>query len=79
MAAPRTARVERITKETQIVVELGLDGAGARALDTPLPFVSHMLDALARHGLFDLTVHARGDLEIDGHRSAGMVTKLTVG
>ena len=67
--APRRARVERKTKETQIVVELGLDGSGARALDTPLPFLSHMLDALARHGLFDLRVHARGDMEIDGHHT----------
>ncbi len=67
--APRTARVERITKETQITVELAVDGSGTRHLDTPLPFLSHMLDALARHGLFDLAVTARGDLEIDGHHT----------
>ena len=67
--ATRTARVERSTRETQIVVELGLDGTGVRTLDTPVPFLSHMLDALARHGLFDLAVHARGDIEIDGHHT----------
>ena len=67
--APRRARVERKTKETQIVVDLGLDGSGARTVDTPVPFLSHMLDALARHGLFDLDVHARGDIEIDGHHT----------
>jgi imidazoleglycerol-phosphate dehydratase len=65
----RTARVERNTKETQITVELELDGAGSRQLDTPLPFLTHMLDALARHGLFDLAVTARGDIEIDGHHT----------
>lgn len=67
--APRTSRIERNTKETQITVELGLDGSGARSIDTPLPFLSHMLDAVARHGVFDLGVHARGDLEIDGHHT----------
>lgn len=67
--APRHARIERNTKETQITVELGLDGAGERSIDTPLPFLSHMLDAVARHGVFDLKVHARGDIEIDGHHT----------
>jgi imidazoleglycerol-phosphate dehydratase len=67
--APRTARVVRNTKETQITVELGVDGSGVRQLDTPIPFLTHMLDALARHGLFDLAVHARGDIEIDGHHT----------
>jgi imidazoleglycerol-phosphate dehydratase len=67
--APRTARLERNTKETQISAELDLDGSGARSLDTPVPFLTHMLDALARHGLFDLTLRARGDIEIDGHHT----------
>ncbi|MBE7450829.1 MAG: imidazoleglycerol-phosphate dehydratase HisB [Kofleriaceae bacterium] len=67
--ATRTARVERTTRETQITIELGLDGSGARQLDTPIPFLTHMLDALARHGLFDLAVTARGDTEIDGHHT----------
>lgn len=65
----RTAAIDRITKETQIRVELGLDGTGARAIATPLPFLSHMLDAFARHGLFDLKVEAAGDIEIDGHHT----------
>ncbi|MBP6632131.1 MAG: imidazoleglycerol-phosphate dehydratase HisB [Kofleriaceae bacterium] len=67
--APRRARIERSTKETQVVVELGLDGSGQRAIRTPLPFLSHMLDALARHGVFDLTVEASGDIEVDGHHT----------
>jgi imidazoleglycerol-phosphate dehydratase len=65
----RQARVERTTTETQISVDLTLDGTGQRQLDTPVPFLSHMLDALARHGLFDLRVIARGDIEIDGHHT----------
>jgi imidazoleglycerol-phosphate dehydratase len=67
--APRRARIERSTKETQVVVELGLDASGQRAIRTPLPFLSHMLDALARHGVFDLTVEASGDIEVDGHHT----------
>jgi imidazoleglycerol-phosphate dehydratase len=65
----RTATVERTTKETQIRVDLCLDGSGARSIQTPLPFLSHMLDAFARHGVFDLDVHAAGDIEIDGHHT----------
>jgi imidazoleglycerol-phosphate dehydratase len=65
----RRARVERNTRETQIVVEVDLDGSGRSAIQTPLPFLSHMLDQIARHGLFDLTVEARGDVEIDGHHT----------
>lgn len=65
----RTAAIERNTKETQVRVELGLDGTGARTIKTPLPFLSHMLDAFARHGLFDLELHAAGDIEIDGHHT----------
>lgn len=52
-----------------MVVELGLDASGQRAIRTPLPFLSHMLDALARHGVFDLTVEASGDIEVDGHHT----------
>jgi imidazoleglycerol-phosphate dehydratase len=65
----RRARVERNTKETQISVELGLDGGGKRAIATPVPFLSHMLDAFARHGLFDLDVRAAGDTDIDNHHT----------
>ena len=65
----RRARQERNTKETQIGVELGLDGSGKRTIATPVPFLSHMLDAFARHGVFDLDVRAAGDIEIDGHHT----------
>jgi imidazoleglycerol-phosphate dehydratase len=66
---PRTAKVERKTKETHIVVEVNLDGAGHSVIDTPLPFLSHMLDQIARHGAIDLTVKATGDTDIDGHHT----------
>jgi imidazoleglycerol-phosphate dehydratase len=65
----RTASVERNTKETQVSVGLGLDGTGARSIQTPIPFLSHMLDAFARHGVFDLELRAAGDIEIDGHHT----------
>ena len=65
----RHAHLERNTKETQISVDLELDGTGKRTIDTPLPFLSHMLDAFARHGVFDLGVQAKGDIEIDGHHT----------
>jgi imidazoleglycerol-phosphate dehydratase len=65
----RTASVERNTRETQVQVALLLEGTGARAIQTPLPFLSHMLDAFARHGVFDLEVRATGDIEIDGHHT----------
>jgi imidazoleglycerol-phosphate dehydratase len=65
----RRIRLERNTKETQISVDLDLDGTGKRAIQTPLPFLTHMLDAFARHGVFDLEVTAAGDIEIDGHHT----------
>jgi imidazoleglycerol-phosphate dehydratase len=65
----RTATVNRQTKETQITVELALDGTGTRDIDTPAPFLSHMLDAFARHGLFDLRLRAAGDIDIDAHHT----------
>lgn len=65
----RTASIERNTRETQVAATLGLDGTGARSIQTPLPFLSHMLDAFARHGVFDLEVRAAGDVEIDGHHT----------
>lgn len=61
--------MERNTSETQISVTIDLDGEGRASIQTPLPFLSHMLDQIARHGLFDLTVEARGDVEIDGHHT----------
>ena len=66
---PRRATVSRTTRETDIQLELWLDGDGKRENQTPLPFFNHMLDAFARHGLFDLVVRARGDIEVDGHHT----------
>ena len=65
----RTARIERETAETQIVVELDLDGAGRSQLATGVAFLDHMLDQVARHGMVDLTVTAKGDLHIDAHHT----------
>ena len=65
----RAAEVHRKTRETQIVVTLDLDGSGMVKLDCDIPFLEHMLEQVARHGLIDLTVSARGDLEIDAHHT----------
>ncbi len=65
----RTGKVERNTLETQITARVGLDGAGQGAFDTGVPFLEHMLDQVARHGLVDLDVQARGDLHIDAHHT----------
>ena len=65
----RTARVERNTLETQITVDLNLDGSGQVQLDTQLPFLEHMLDQIARHGLLDMAIQAKGDLHIDAHHT----------
>lgn len=66
----RQARIERTTKETQVVLELALDGGGAAKVETGIGFLDHMLTLLAGHGLFDLTVQAEGDLHIDEHHTA---------
>jgi imidazoleglycerol-phosphate dehydratase len=66
-SAPRRAEVERNTKETQIRVRVALDGNGHAKLSTGIGFFDHMLDQLARHGLLDLEIDAKGDLHIDGH------------
>lgn len=65
----RSASVERNTKETQITVSVDLDGSGKLDVETGLPFLDHMLDQIARHGLIDLTIRAKGDLEIDAHHT----------
>ena len=65
----RTAYVSRNTLETQIDIELHLDGTGVSELNTGLPFFEHMLDQIARHGLFDITINAKGDLEVDAHHT----------
>ena len=65
----RSAIVSRDTLETQISVELNLDGGGKSSFDTGIPFLEHMLEQVARHGSFDLTITARGDLHIDDHHT----------
>jgi len=65
----RTATVTRSTRETAITVTVALDGTGRADIQTPLPFLSHMLDQIARHGGLDLTIRATGDTEIDGHHT----------
>ena len=67
--AVRTASIERNTRETQIRVEINLDGSGESRLSRGIPFLDHMLDQVARHGLIDLSVHADGDRHIDDHHT----------
>jgi imidazoleglycerol-phosphate dehydratase len=65
----RTAEVERNTLETQITVSINLDGTGKSSFATGVPFLDHMMDQIARHGLIDIDVRANGDLEIDAHHT----------
>lgn len=65
----RKATIERITRETQIKLTLDLDGTGEAKVCTSVPFLDHMLNLFARHGLFDLTVEAKGDIDIDFHHT----------
>jgi imidazoleglycerol-phosphate dehydratase len=65
----RNATLKRATKETDIEVTIDLDGSGTYDIETPLPFLTHMLEQIARHGLFDLKVRAKGDVQIDGHHT----------
>ncbi len=67
--APRRAEVSRNTAETQIRVAINLDGTGLQKLNTGVPFLDHMLDQIARHGMVDLEVEAKGDLHIDAHHT----------
>jgi imidazoleglycerol-phosphate dehydratase len=69
MSTPRTAEVIRNTNETKIRVAINLDGTGQQKLDTGVPFLDHMLDQIARHGLIDLDIKADGDLHIDAHHT----------
>jgi len=69
MSNQRSARIERNTKETQITISLNLDGAGKADINIGIPFLEHMLDQVARHGMFDLVIQAKGDLEIDAHHT----------
>jgi imidazoleglycerol-phosphate dehydratase len=65
----RQASVERRTRETDIKVDLVLDGSGEAQIETGIPFFDHLLDSFARHGLFDLRIRAKGDLEVDQHHT----------
>lgn len=67
--SPREAIVDRTTKETTVRVELRLEGSGTASADTGLPFFDHMLEQLGTHAGFDLSVTAKGDLEVDGHHT----------
>ena len=67
MAEPRIAQITRNTKETQIQMELNVDGTGVSEIDTGIPFFDHMLTLFAKHGLFDLKVKATGDIDVDYH------------
>ena len=86
LPAARRADIDRQTAETQIKLRLAIDGSGQRDARTPLPFFNHMLDAFARHGLFDLAVDAAGDIEVDAHHTVedvglvlGMAFKQALG
>lgn len=65
----RTASVERITNETQIKLQLEIDGEGTAEIKTPVPFMNHMLDLWTKHGVFDLKIEANGDVDIDDHHT----------
>ena len=67
--AERKARVERNTLETQITVEIDLDGTGKSSFDTGVPFLEHMMDQISRHGLIDLDITCKGDTHIDDHHT----------
>ena len=78
VTAGRRAEVERTTKETSVRVAIAIDGTGSAQVATGVPFLDHMLDLFAKHGLFDLAVHATGDLHIDQHHTVEDVG-LTLG
>lgn len=65
----RVAELTRTTKETDIALSLNIDGTGVSSIDTGVPFFDHMLEAFGRHGLFDLAIKAKGDLEVDAHHT----------
>ena len=68
IVSTRSASIDRSTRETQIKLELSLDG-GESKIDSPLPFLDHMLDAFSRHGIYGLSLQAAGDIEVDGHHT----------
>jgi len=82
----RTAKIERRTRETDVTVGVELDGTGTSDINTPLPFLSHMVEQISRHGLLNLQVRAQGDTEVDGHHTTedlgivfGMALKEALG
>jgi len=82
MTTQRTATVERKTNETRIRVTVNLDGKGVHHVQTPMPFLTHMVDQIGRHGMLDLDVLAEGDVEIDGHHTTedlGIVIGQAIG
>lgn len=86
MARQRSAKITRNTKETRIDIELMLDGSGVAEIDTKIPFFDHMLTLFAKHGLFDLSVKAEGDIDVDYHHTVedtgivlGQVLKQALG
>jgi len=68
-AAGRVARIERKTRETEILLQLNVDGGGEALVQTTIPFLNHMLEAMGKHGLLDLKVDARGDTDVDLHHT----------
>ena len=66
---PRIATIKRVTKETDIELTLNLDGSGKTRIDTGIGFFDHMINGFARHGLFDIELKCKGDLEIDSHHT----------
>ena len=86
METGRIAEIERETKETRISLSLNLDGTGMASVETGIPFLDHMFDLLSRHGLFDIELQARGDVEVDYHHTVedigivfGMAVKKALG
>jgi len=65
----RTAKIERKTKETEIFIEINIDGKGDYDIETPIGFFTHMLESFAKHGLFDINLYVKGDLEVDQHHT----------
>ncbi|MDI6890130.1 MAG: imidazoleglycerol-phosphate dehydratase HisB [Thermodesulfovibrionales bacterium] len=65
----RTAKVERKTKETDIKLTINLDGKGQYSIDTSIPFLDHMLSLMCKHGIFDMTIKAKGDIDVDYHHT----------